>query len=157
MAVLAVSAAAATVASAIIVNLAAGVLWPRIGIPWTVTGVLATAAMAILAAAWPIRQYVKGKRRTVDPLRAATILALAKACALGGAALAGVYLAIALVTAGELHSPLAWSRLWQALAAGLAGAGLAAAGRLAEWFCQLPPEDSAPKNPAAGRPDTSPA
>jgi hypothetical protein len=148
----------AAVASAIVVDLATGRLWQRVNVPWTVPAMLVLAAVAILAAAWPVRQYVRGKRRAIDPLRAANILTLAKACALGGAALAGVYLGIALVAAAALHSPLAWLRLWQDLAAFAAAAALAAAGRVAEWFCRLPPEDPArDQQPGQAQPDSSPA
>jgi hypothetical protein len=154
---MAVTAICAAVASAIVVDLATGVVWRSLTVPWTVAAMLASLAAAITLVAWPVRQYVKGKRRAVDPLRAAMIAALAKACALGGATLAGVYLGIALVAAWSAHSPLAWLRLWQALAASAAAAGLAAAGRLAEWFCQLPPEDSSREDTTAGQPDTSPA
>ncbi|MDR1188887.1 MAG: DUF3180 domain-containing protein, partial [Bifidobacteriaceae bacterium] len=148
---------AATVASAVVIDLATGVLWQRVTVPWTVAGLLLVAAAAILAVAWPVRQYVKGKRRSVDPLRAAAIWALAKACALAGAALAGVYLGAALAGAGELHSALAWLRFWQELAASGAAVVLAVAGRLAEGFCRLPPEDSNTEGSGAGQPDTSPA
>ncbi|MDR1440856.1 MAG: DUF3180 domain-containing protein [Bifidobacteriaceae bacterium] len=152
--VVAVSAAAVTV---IVVDLGTDVLWQRVAVPWTVAGLLAVAAAGILAAAWPVRQYVKGKRRRVDPLRAASVWALAKSCALAGATLAGVYLGFALVAVGELHSPLAWSRLWQDLGAFAAAAALAAAGRVAEGFCRLPPEDSSGEASNANQPDSSPA
>ncbi|MDR0626163.1 MAG: DUF3180 domain-containing protein [Bifidobacteriaceae bacterium] len=138
----------ATAVSAAVVDLATGRLWTAVHVPWTVPGALAIVAAAILMAAWPVRQYVKGKRRRVDPIRAATTLVFAKACALSGAVLAGVYLGIALVSATVLHSPLAWTRLWQALAAFAAAAILAVAGRAAEWFCRLPPEDSGPEDSA---------
>ncbi|MDR2567295.1 MAG: DUF3180 family protein [Bifidobacteriaceae bacterium] len=147
----------AAVVSAIVVELATGRLWQHVNVPWTVPLMLAAAAVAIVLAAWPVRQYVKGKRRVIDPLRAANILTLAKACALGGAALAGAYLGVALVATGALHSPLAWQRLWQDLAACVAAVVLAAAGRVAEWFCRLPPEDPAADQAGAPQPDSSPA
>jgi hypothetical protein len=154
MLVIAVVAAAV---GAVAVDLATDRLWRHVDVPWTVPAVLAAAAGAILAAAWPVRQYVRGKRRVIDPLRAANILTLAKACALGGAALAGLYLGIALIAAAQLHSPASWLRLWQDLAAFGAAAGLAAAGRVAEWFCQLPPTDAAAEPSPLGQPDSTPA
>jgi hypothetical protein len=150
-------AAGATVVSAVVVDLATGILWKRVVVPWTVAGLLLIAAAAIVIVAWPVRQYVKGKRRSIDPIRAASIWALAKACALAGAALAGVYLGFALVATGALHSPLAWLRFWQELAAAGAAVVLAVAGRLAEGFCRLPPEDSTTKAASTGQPDSSPA
>jgi hypothetical protein len=147
----------AAAVSAIVVDLASDWIWRRLSVPWTVAAVLALAAVVVVAGAWPVRQYVKGKRRRVDPLRAAAILTLGKACALGGAVLAGFYCGIALVAASVLHSPLAWLRLWQAAAACLAAVALAVAGRLAEWFCQLPPEDSGAADTTPAQPDTTPA
>ncbi|MDR2454916.1 MAG: DUF3180 domain-containing protein [Bifidobacteriaceae bacterium] len=146
---LATVAAVSTVASAAVVDLAGGVLFERADVPWAVAALLIALAAGILLAAWPVRQYAKGNRRRIDPLRAATILALAKSCSLAGAALLGLYLGMALVEALSLHSALAWTRLWQEAAAALAALALSAAGRIAEWFCRLPPEagEAAPAGP----------
>jgi hypothetical protein len=154
IATLAAVAGASTVASVVVVDRATGVLFDSVAVPWTVPALLALLAAGILLAAWPIRQYIKGKRRRIDSLRAATILALAKSCSLAGAALTGLYLGIALVGATALHSAPAWTRLWQGLAAAGAAVVLAVAGRLAEWFCRLPPEAD---DPTAAHPDPSPA
>jgi hypothetical protein len=150
-------AGAATVASAVTVDLGTGVLFDRVEVPWAVTVLLVVLSGAILLVAWPVRQYVKGERRRVDPLRAATVLALAKSCTLAGAALAGLYLGAALIALTVLHSPLAWTRLWQELAAAGAAAALSVAGRTAEWFCRLPPEDSETNWSKAGPAKPSPA
>ncbi|MDR1117889.1 MAG: DUF3180 domain-containing protein [Bifidobacteriaceae bacterium] len=148
-------AAGGVAAGAVGVKLAQGALFQQVAVPWAVPVLLVLIAGGILAAAWPVRQYVKGKRRRVDPLRAASILALAKSCTLAGAALAGLYLGMVLIAAGELHSPAAWERLWQELAAAGAAALLSAAGRTAEWFCRLPPEE--PKLPERHATKPSPA
>ncbi|MDR0366731.1 MAG: DUF3180 domain-containing protein [Bifidobacteriaceae bacterium] len=134
-------AAASVVVSWVLVDLGKQFVFKYLAVPWSVTGVIVIVSGVILVVAWPIRQYTRGKRRQVDPLRAASILALAKACTLAGAALTGLYLAIALEATGALHSPLAWSRLWQAVAATVAAVILTVAGRVAEWFCRLPPEE----------------
>jgi hypothetical protein len=132
-------------AGAAVVDLATGVLFDSVEVPWAVSVLLVSLAAGILVAAWPVRQYVVGKRRRIDPLRAATVLALAKSCTLAGAALGGAYLGVALIVAGELHSPLAWGRLWQDVAAAAAAVLLSVAGRVAEWLCRLPPTESEPK------------
>ncbi|MDR2381518.1 MAG: DUF3180 domain-containing protein [Bifidobacteriaceae bacterium] len=150
-------AGVSVLASAVLVDLATGVLFDSVTVPWAVAGLLAVLAVGICALAWPVYQYVKGKRRRVDPLRAASILALAKSCTLAGAGLFGLYLGISVVALGALQSPAAWTRLWQDLAAVLAAVLLTAAGRLAEWFCRLPPEDPKPKGRAPAGADPSPA
>jgi hypothetical protein len=144
--------------SAAAVDLATGRLFDRLTVPWSVSALMAALAVGIVGLAWPVRQYVKGKRRHVDSLRAATILALAKSCTLTGAAMFGLYLGMSLVALDALYSPLAWSRLWQGLAAAAAAAALSAAGRLAEWCCRLPPTDGQdPPAPPAGQTTPSPA
>jgi hypothetical protein len=144
--------------SAAVVDLSTGRLFERVTVPWSVAALMAVLSVGILGLAWPVRQYVKGKRAHVDPLRAATILALAKSCTLAGAAMFGLYLGMALVALGALHSPLAWSRLWHEWAAAAAAAALCAAGRLAEWCCRLPPTDGHnPPTPPSGQTTPSPA
>ena len=117
-------------------------------VPWTIPVLLVTVAIVILALAWPVRLYVTGKRRQVDRFRAATVLALGKACSLAGAALAGLYSGLTLVVLGQVNEGSPSSRVWACAAAALAAAVLAVAGRLVEWFCQLPPDDRAEKSGA---------
>jgi cytochrome bd-type quinol oxidase subunit 2 len=136
----------------ILVDLGKRSLLKYLAVPWSVSGVILIVAGAILVAAWPVRQYTRGKRQQVDPLRAASVLALAKACTLAGAALAGLYLAMVLHAAGVLHSPLAWARLWQAAGAAGASVILTVSGRVAEWFCRLPPEEPKPDSAAESAP-----
>jgi hypothetical protein len=134
-------AVACALGAAGLADLATEFLVNYIHVPWTVAALLFALAVAILAAAWPVRQYVKGKRRQVDQLRAATVLALAKACTLAGASLAGVYLGLVLVAVLGAHSPAAWTRVALTVAAAAGATALAVSGRVAEWFCRLPPED----------------
>jgi len=111
-------------------------------VPWTVPVLEVVMAGLIVALGWPIRQYVKGKRRHVDRLHAATVVALGKACALAGSALTGLYGALTLVVLIQVNAGSPSGRVLSCAAATLAAAALAAAGRLVEWFCQLPPEDN---------------
>ena len=119
-------------------------------VPWTIPVLLVTLAIVIMALAWPVRLYVMGKRRQVDRFRAATVLALGKACSLAGSALTGLYGGLTMVVLGQVSDGSPSSRVWASAAAALAAAILAVAGRLVEWFCQLPPDDQAQKTDAKG-------
>jgi hypothetical protein len=141
--ILAVAIGAAAV-SLVGLDLASGLLSSYLVVPWSVTALMLAMAAAILAAAWPVRQYVKGRRRRIDPLRAASVVALAKACALAGAALTGLYLAMAVLSLAERHSLTALAQPWQEIAAVGAAIVLTIAGRVGEWFCRLPPEPGEP-------------
>jgi hypothetical protein len=122
-------------------------------VPWTVPAALLTIAVGIVAAAWPVHQYVRGKRRRVDPLRSATVLALGKACALAGSGLVGAYAAVVLHV---LFPVVLRGRIWPAAVAVAASLALAVAGRVVEWMCRLPPEDTADQAKAPGRPEPEP-
>ncbi|MDR1798744.1 MAG: DUF3180 domain-containing protein [Bifidobacteriaceae bacterium] len=151
------TALVAAAASWVVVDLGTGHWFDHVQVPWTVPLALAAIAALILVAAWPVRQYVKGKRERIDRLRAATVLALAKACSLTGAALTGVYLGIGLVALRTTGSALLRERVWQAGVATLAALALALAGRLAESFCRLPPEDKGLEEAGSTRPGPAPA
>ncbi|MDR1825032.1 MAG: DUF3180 domain-containing protein [Bifidobacteriaceae bacterium] len=156
-------ALAAAVCSWVVVDLGTGRWFDHVDVPWTVAAAMLVIALLILALAWPVHQYVKGKRKEIDHLRAATIYALAKACTLAGAGVAGACLGVVIEDLRVTSSPLARERLWLALAATVAAVALSLAGRLAEWFCRLPPEDKAagPRDgapePDRGRPTPYPA
>jgi len=122
-------------------DLATSRLGHFMAVPWTVPALLLIMAGLIVVLGWPVRQYVKGQRRHVDRLRAASVVALGKACTLAGSALTGLYSALTLVVLGQVNAGSPSGRVWPCAAAALAAAVLAAAGRLVEWFCQLPPDD----------------
>jgi hypothetical protein len=149
-----VAAAAVTgVAFWVVTDLAASQLSGLLTVPWTVPAALGAMAVVILVAGFPVRQYVKGKRRRVDPLRAATILALGKACTLAGSGLTGAYMAVLI----QVLLPAAGrGRAWAAGAAVLAAVAVAAAGRIVEWMCRLPPEDDAAQAAQPGKADPQP-
>jgi hypothetical protein len=134
-------AGASLAVTLLVLRLSRGGSLEFLNVPWSVAGLIAALACGILAAAWPVRQYVKGKRPSFDPLRAASILALAKSCTLAGAALSGPYIGMGLFAIGGLHSAAAWVQFSQEVAAALAAVFLAVAGRIAESFCRLPPND----------------
>ena len=118
---------------------ARGVYLPEV--PWLVDVAILVLAGTVFWSGWTVRSYQKGKRPSLDGLRAARTLVLAKAAALTGALLGGWYLAQVLVVLGDLAIE---SRRDHAIAAGIAvlcSVVLAVVGLVVEKFCELPPSD----------------
>lgn len=110
-------------------------------VPWLVDVAILALAGVVFWMGWAVRAYQKGKRPSLDGIRAARTLVLAKAAALTGALLGGWYLAQVLVVLGDLAIE---PRRDRAVAAGIAvlcSVVLAAIGLLVEKFCELPPSD----------------
>jgi len=110
-------------------------------VPWLVYVAILALAGAVFWSGWTVRSYQKGKRPSLDGLRAARTLVLAKAAALTGALLSGWYLAQVLVVLGDLAIE---ARRDRAVAAGIAvlcSVVLAVVGLVVEKFCELPPSD----------------
>ena len=107
-------------------------------LPWTAVAGTAALAVAVLAAGWPVRRWVRGRRdRALDPLVAARTVVFAKAAAYGGAAVAGWYAAQAITLIGEDSTAL-HRRLLLALLATLSAAALSAAGFVVQRWCRVP-------------------
>jgi hypothetical protein len=100
-----------------------------------------------VAFAWPIRRAVKGTGRRVDPFRAMRVAALAKACSLSGALVAGVGAGIVLFLLTRTVVSSATS-VWLAVATAGGAVLLLVGGLVAEYFCTLPPEDPEDEEPA---------
>jgi polyferredoxin len=116
--------------------------WSLPAPPWPVVGVIALLAIGTLATAWPIRQWNAGHRdRRIDPLRAARTVALAKAAALTGAVVTGLWAAFAVTALPRLDIEAQSERAASAGFAVLASIGLLVAGLVAERWCRIPPED----------------
>ena len=119
-----------------------GVVQPIV--PWLVVAVEVVIAAVVLAMGWSVRQYLKGNKPDLDPIRAARTAVLAKASCYTGAVLAGWYGAQVLAVLGDLDVA---SQRARAVAAGAATVGalvMAAVGLVVEWFCRIPPpEDGA--------------
>ena len=113
-------------------------------VPWLVVAVEVVIAAIVLAMGWSVRQYLKGNKPDLDPIRAARTAVLAKASCYTGAVLAGWYGAQVLAVLGDLDVA---SQRARAAAAGVAVVGalvMAAVGLVVEWFCRIPPpEDGA--------------
>lgn len=121
------------------VALAAGglaALVPPYSLPITVLAIGA----AVVAAGWPIRQLLRGKRRRVDPFRAMRVLLLAKASTLAGCLLGGVAVGIGVYLLSRPVLPPVASLVSTAITV-LACAALVGCGLLVERWCRLPPED----------------
>lgn len=110
-------------------------------VPWSLPAALALVDLGLLVAALSFRRRLRGLpgARPYDPLHAARMVVLGKACSHAGAVLGGVYggLALALVVASSSQA-----RHQDALLAGLAALAalaLVAVGLLLERFCRLPP------------------
>jgi hypothetical protein len=122
-------------------------------VAWIEDAAIAALAVFIFWLGWSVRAYQKGKRPTLDPLRAARTLVLAKSGALTGAILTGRYLATVLDVTRDLAIE---SQRAKAIAAGIAvlcSLALVVASLLAEKFCQLPPLGD---DPAEGQPGLGP-
>ena len=110
-------------------------------VPWLVLVVEVVIAGVVFAMGWAVRQFLRGKRPTLDPIRAARTAVLAKASCYTGALLAGWYLAQVLIVAGDLDIASQRGRAGAAALAAFGALVLAAVGLVVEWFCQVPPED----------------
>lgn len=106
---------------------------------WVVAPVLLVLAGLVLWAASGVRSYLQGRRPSLDALRAARTVALAKAASMTGALLTGWYAGQVLLTLPQLHVEAQQGRAWSAGAAAVAAVVLTVAGLVAERFCELPP------------------
>jgi hypothetical protein len=127
-------------------------------VPWLVAAVEVVIGAVVLAMGWQVRQYLKGKRPALNPIRAARTAVLAKAACYTGAVLTGWYGGQVLLFVSNLDQPGNGGR---AGAAGVATGGalvLAAVGLIVEWFCRVPPpeEDAAAKASRPNHPDAAP-
>ena len=122
-------------------------------VPPLVVAVELLIAGVVFSMGWAVRQFLRGKRPQLNPIRAARTAVLAKASCYTGALLAGWYGGQVLALVGDLSVPGSGSR---AIAAGIATAGalvLAGVGLVVEWFCRVPPpeagSEAAHERPAA--------
>ncbi|UZN04014.1 DUF3180 domain-containing protein [Cellulomonas sp. S1-8] len=123
-------------------------------IPWLVVAVELVIAGVVLSMGWAVRQYQRGKRPTLDPVRAARTAVLAKASCYTGALLTGWYggQALSLLTDADVPGSTTL-----AAAAGVAVLGavvLAVVGLVVEHWCRVPPPaGDEPVRPLAADPD----
>lgn len=130
--------------------------WPIPPVPWltaVVIGVLALSAW--LAARW-MRRTVREGRQSVEPARAVALLLAGKAALIGGAALAGGYLAVALRNLPHVDVVLPRERALASALAAVLSVLLMLAGRSLERACQVPrpPEGQSGDAPGGDGPVT---
>lgn len=117
-----------------------------LGSSWIVPVILGLLGVLVLVLAWTVRKYAKGELKDIEPRRAFTTLVLAKSLSIAGSALTGWYIGQILVVIPRADSPY-YSEIM--LECGIsAGLGLfdVIAGIVAEWWCQLPPNEG-PEHP----------
>ena len=125
-------------------------------VPWLVVVVLVVIAGIVFTMGWAVRQFLRGKRPSLDPIRAARTAVLAKASAYTGSLLAGWYASQVLLVLGDLGIASQRERAIAAGCAALAAALLAGVGLVVEWFCRVPPPTDKPTAPG-GVQSTDPA
>lgn len=144
-----VGAAAVTATAALVVSGIGLTLWRSGGREWPVVpwpGVLPLLLMCVLVlvSGWRVRRSVQAPGPATylpSPQWARGALVAAQACALGGAALVGWYLANAVVQVANLDVPSVRDLLWRALGSALAALLVSVSGFVAQAWCRLPPAD----------------
>lgn len=125
-------------------------------VPWLVIAVMLVIAGTVFTMGWAVRQFLRGKRPTLDPIRAARTAVLAKASAYTGSLLTGWYAAQVLLVVGDLEIASFRDRAVAAALAALAAVILAVVGLVVEWFCRVPPPTDKPAE-AGGVQSSDPA
>jgi len=115
------------------------VLPPRI--PWSAPIGLLVFAALVGALAWSTHQRLQVRRERMEPQRAVAFLALGKASALAGAAVAGGYLGFALMFLTRIDAATPRDRVIRAAVAVVAGVGLTIAGLRLERACKVPDDE----------------
>src|SRR4051794_19961642 len=115
------------------------VLPPRI--PWSAPIGLLVFAALVGALAWSTHQRLQVRRERMEPQRAVAFLALGKASALAGAAVAGGYLGFALMFLTRIDAATPRDRVIRAAVAVVAGVGLTIAGLRLERACRGPDDE----------------
>lgn len=109
-------------------------------LPWSLPAAIALVAAGVLAAAFGLRGRLTGRRgaKPVDPLHAARMAVLAKACSHGGAVLAGVYAGLAGWVLPDLAPSARRVQFVMAVFSAAASVLLVVAGLVLERICRLP-------------------
>lgn len=154
---LATVTAAVTVGTYLVLRLLQGQGVTPPPVPWSVVLVCVVIAGVVLRMGWAVRQFLRGRRPDLDPVRAARTVVLAKASSLTGSLLLGWYGGQALLFLGDLDVEPRRARAVAAAVAALGAAVLTVVGLVVERMCEVPPpsdeagEEAAPDgaDPAA--------
>lgn len=114
--------------------------------PLISVALLLVMAALVVAVAWPVRTYLRGIGRRVDPLRAARALTVAQAGALTGSGAFGWYLGQLLVALADIDLTVQRSAAGRLALTMVAAAVLAGCGLWAQRMCRVdePPDDQRP-------------
>lgn len=117
---------------------------------------VALAVAGIVAARW-VRAWVDERKheRQLDALRVARLVVMAKAGAIFGAFVAGIYGGIVLVALELLEVPLGRNRAIVGVLVVLAAAAVSVAAVILERACEAPPPPEDDEPPAAPQADPS--
>ncbi|MBO0901344.1 DUF3180 domain-containing protein [Cellulomonas sp. zg-ZUI222] len=118
-------------------------------VPWLVVAVELVIAGVVLSMGWAVRQYQRGRRPLLDPVRAARTAVLAKASCYTGALLTGWYGGQALSLLTDADVPGNSARAGSAGVAVVGAVVLAVVGLVVEHWCRIPPPDA--EEPAVRR------
>lgn len=114
---------------------------PLVG--WLQAAVLFFVAAFLGALAWATHRTVQVRRERLAAQQALNRLVLARACALVGALVAGVYVGYAVSWLGS-PAELAGQRIWRSLLAAAGGVVTVVSGKLLERACRVPKTDPHP-------------
>jgi hypothetical protein len=130
---------------------------PRLS--WTAPLTLLLAAIFVGIYAWNTWQSLHKRHERMTADHGIKMLSLAKACAVVGSLVAGVYGGFAIAFLDALDSPLGKERVVRGGAAAIASLLLLTAALLLERACRLPEDDDEdkPGKGSKGRPDPTPA
>jgi len=132
-------------------------------VPRSAPGAMLLLAAIVLAVALALRGRLRDVRerrpgaRPVDPMLAARAVVLAKASALGGALVGGLYAGYAAYLVGDLVSAARRGLAVRSALCVVGGVLLVAAGLLLERVCRIPPEDGGPGQDVADSDGVPPA
>ena len=124
---------------------------PRVA--WPVVVVELLIAAVVFAMGWAVRQFLRGKRPGLDPIRAARTAVLAKAACYTGALLTGWYGGQVVAFFGDAALPGNGGRAVSAAVAAGGAVVLAVVGLVVEWFCRVPPQDDEKQREPGVTPD----
>jgi len=125
-------------------------------VSWLGIVIVVAIGLGLVAAGRPVRKLVAGTAtRTVHPLYAARVLAMAQAAALGGAAIFGWYAAQVVLALPDADVSSQQQRILLLGLLALAAAGLSGIGLLVQRWCRLDDEeDRDPSDPRFGNDDS---
>jgi hypothetical protein len=121
---------------------------------WLAVFIFVALGLGLFVAGRPVKRLVAGRAtRTVNPLYAARVLAMAQAAALAGAAIVGWYGAQIVLLLPDRDIPSQQLQMLVLGVLGLAAAGLAAVGLVVQRWCRLDedPREDEPRDQRESR------